>query len=229
MRSLISAAVLVLFCGGTAWGEEQTAPTYQGKPVEFWVKRLESDDAKERELAMKAIEAFGKDATAALPILIRWLDDRCDEYEAFAYRQLREIGPGAKEYVPDLIRKLKNENQPNRMNVIKVLESIGPDAKLAIKELHRIFCRDKDEYTRECALRAITAIDVKDEEVRATVIAYLERAPTAAARWSPVLDYLAKLGPDAKDAIPSLRKAVDPEKYGTEGICQTLGKIGTAS
>jgi len=84
MRTLLLAVILHLVAVGSLLSEEKTVSTYQGKSVEFWAKRLEHDDSKERELAMEAIEVFGKNATPAVPVLIRWLDDGCERYRTFA-------------------------------------------------------------------------------------------------------------------------------------------------
>ncbi len=79
-------------------------PKYEGKPLNYWVERLQKCEKDEdRNAAAKAIKAFGQEAAPAVPALVEMLDDRSDSFRDLVGEILAVIGPGAKSAVPALI------------------------------------------------------------------------------------------------------------------------------
>jgi hypothetical protein len=79
IRIFIAITLAVSLCSSLSGAEEKPSK-FQRKPLEFWIKQLDSYDAKERELVMEAISTFEADAAPALPVLIEMLDDQSPEY-----------------------------------------------------------------------------------------------------------------------------------------------------
>jgi HEAT repeat protein len=99
MRSiLIIVAVTALLTGCS-----RPTPTLAGgKPVEFWVKQLQSGDAKARRQAAAKLGNVGPADPAVLPALRSALNDADALVRAEAIRSLARCGPAAKDSVAEL-------------------------------------------------------------------------------------------------------------------------------
>jgi HEAT repeat protein len=255
MRSvtLYLAAILLaaLTCASSS-AEDKKTPKYQRKPLEFWIKQLDSDVDKQRALAMEAISSFVPDATPALPILIEMLDEKCASYRHWAANTIAGIGAGAKDHLPALIAQLKNKDEEVVASVVITLRKIGADAKPAIPALLERL--KKDDYSETGSstwplfsqdLEALEEIDPSNAEVIAVVIELLRKGNfgVPAPREASVLEYyLAKVGPKASKAVPALAQRIQRGKeYNavearSESLCRfyfepdptfnTLAKIG---
>jgi len=172
------------------------------------------------------------DAAPATEILVRWLEDQCEEYKYFAFERLKVIGAGAKDSVPNLVTLFSSDVPDTSRYSIAILENMGPAAKAAVPSLLKRFL----EHESEDALNAIAAIDPKDPIVRDAVLDRLERDPKKLLFESEhfmswcIRNYLILQGPDAKRAIPCLEQLIDPQdNLDSMYVCETLGKIGEIS
>jgi HEAT repeat protein len=176
-------AVMALAGSAALHAEEKATPKYKGKPLTYWIERLQkAEKDEEQRQAAEAIKAFGTDAVPAVPALIEMLDDRSFEFRQLALEILRSLGPKAKDALPVLVRKLKEPAQVGgqrtlvneHQEVMDTLGSMGPDAKEAVPVL-------------------------------------IEKLENRRARlWAA--SALASIGPSAKSAIPALRKMILQEQ-----------------
>jgi HEAT repeat protein len=80
---------------------------------------------RRRQVALE-LAAFGAEARAALPALIRLLKE--DAVRAFALDALGGIGPDARAAVPQIVAALKDKDEFVRERAAKALEKIDPEA-----------------------------------------------------------------------------------------------------
>jgi HEAT repeat protein len=98
MRFLVLAVLLILLSGcGTA------PPTaVGGRPVSYWVKALQSPDAKLRKQAVFKLGNVGPADAAVYPALIGALNDTDTVVRCEAILALLKFGPAAREAIPAL-------------------------------------------------------------------------------------------------------------------------------
>jgi HEAT repeat protein len=120
----LAAAILILAVGGCGGAK----PTLiGGKPVNHWLKQLESSDAAERKKAVFNLEALGKTDPAILPALIGILKDpeatvRCEAIVAVA-----RWGVDANEAIPMLTEMERDDpSQEVRDYAAKALKKLNP-------------------------------------------------------------------------------------------------------
>ena len=82
-----------------------------------------------REEAANALNEMGPAAKAAVPALIRLLDDKAKGVRQDAALAFGAIGPDAKASVPALIKLLDDKENGVRLNAAQALGAIGPAAK----------------------------------------------------------------------------------------------------
>lgn len=86
-------------------------PEYDGIPLSSWIKDLtEAPAPYSRNSAAYAISGMGPAAVAAVPALIKALEDPEATVRFPACIALREIGPDAKAAVPALTKALDDRN-----------------------------------------------------------------------------------------------------------------------
>src|SRR5262249_9746626 len=104
---LLLAAPLALACPG---GEEE--PAYRGRPLRVWLEQLRGGDVKDRQEAAVALEgSIGPEGKAAVPVLIRALEDKDRVVQSRAIGALGKIGPPAGAAAPALIAIYKDKNK----------------------------------------------------------------------------------------------------------------------
>jgi HEAT repeat protein len=223
MRAILLLAAFVTLAASAS---AQPEPRYKGKPLAYWVDRLQNAETdKEQQETAVALQAFGPDAVSAVPKLVEMLDDRSPEFRKLVYETLRELGPAAKGAVPDLIKLLKQKHERNTQYAIWLLEKLGPDAKDAVPELMKFL--DAPGY-REDAVGALCAIGPASREVlpaiRRALLDALSPEPTGGTVMEEVLNQLHRLGPDAAPMLVDLIASETPKGM-AYGISE-LGNIG---
>jgi HEAT repeat protein len=98
------------------------------------------------------------DISAALPSLIRALDDSDELVRARSAHAIGAIGPGAEAALPALLELLKNRDEGSRIGACIAFKGIGPPAASALPALRRAL-GDRSTDVREFAQRAIDAIE----------------------------------------------------------------------
>jgi HEAT repeat protein len=140
----------------------------------------------------------------AVPALLRILDGQDWAMRVCAAGALGRIGPAAGDAVPSLVRAIervdrKLDADPLVTQAIGALGRIGPKANAARLALSELLTTDNGCYYFDAvlALRRIGA-----PPVRKLVEDFLREADPG------IADALARLGPEARDAIPALRAAL---------------------
>src|SRR5262245_30705422 len=119
-------------------------PEIDGHPVSYWLKQLGSEQESAQQEAVRSLSGQGQ---AAVPELIKALNDEDWQVRNQAAVVLGVIGPDAKAAVPPLIEVLQNEDKYLRRNGAVALGKIGPEAKAAVPALIKVL-KDKDEDVR---------------------------------------------------------------------------------
>src|SRR5262249_23100220 len=220
MRTAV-ALLLLVFVAPAALAQNPE-PRYKGKPLAYWVQRLQKAEAdKDQAAAARAIEAFGPDAVPAIPALIEMLDDRSPEFRNLVAGVLCRLGPDAKSAVPELIKQLQEKRAREPRLVMEILGFIGPDAKDAVPLLAKAL---DDPASRDVAVEALCNIGPASKEATAPIRRVVLEAIAAKEKDSRAdfffLEALHKLGPDV---VPLLVEML--ERPGSEGRTHALREL----
>lgn len=192
-----------------------------GKPlVPGLAAALNDKDTQIRRAAVFALSQIGPDAKAAVPALIKALDDP-DKGKEIGGRAISDcaadtlaiIGPGAAEAIPALMGIARSSLKRDlRMRAVWALGEIGPQSKEVIPLLRKLMKDDKEaELIRARAAQALGRIGPKAREAVPDLIKALEiedkQDPNHSLRWNAA-EALGKIGPEAKSAIPTLKRLV---------------------
>ncbi len=132
IRTLGSIAIGFLVFASGAWAQAKTTkkePVTDGKTLSQWVADLKSAAPQVRNAAAYEIAGLGKDAAAAVPALIKALDDPDPSVRFPVTVALREIGPAAEAAVPRLKKMVDDEiNDEVAAGAKRALKSIKPEA-----------------------------------------------------------------------------------------------------
>jgi HEAT repeat protein len=169
---------------------------------------LGSWDPDVRGEALAALAALGPGAADALPKLLAAVADRDKHVRSAAAFALGHVGPGAREHgaprsdvVPALAGVLRRAADPDvRMWTLRALLRFGPDAWAAAAELRASLNRDPPgEYAADLLARLQPpAVDLLTDALQDPECPGLRA----------VLDALSDLGPEARDAVPSLLRTL---------------------
>ena len=135
-------------------------------------------DAAVREAAVEALVAFGPSAAPAVGRLTPLLADPSPRMRGLAALALREIGRASEPALPALIAALADRDLVVRYEVGLAIAALGAAAKPAVRPLMAAMDEEPDEWV------SIARRDMR----RAMAIA------------------LGAIGPDAREALPLLRK-----------------------
>jgi HEAT repeat protein len=165
--------------------------------------------------AAQALMKLGPEAKAAIPPLVKLLDD--PQAALFAALALRQIGPEA---VQPVLETWSKQDSFNRPGVIRALAQFGPKAKPATPKLIEALT-SQDTRVREQA--AIALRQIGTDAVPSLANTLTEPDPrlrrTAAA-------ILAEIGPAAECAIPTLTQTLrDPDGSVRVQAAQALWEV----
>jgi HEAT repeat protein len=113
LRAMNGALVLLALLATRAQAQKSKEPSFDGRSLSSWVADLDAAAPYTRNKAAYAIGGMGASAKAAVPALIKVLNDQ-DAPPTVRYPvcvALREIGPEAKEAVPALTAALDDRNE----------------------------------------------------------------------------------------------------------------------
>lgn len=210
---------LLLLFAGVAIADDRPTPKYEGKPLDYWVAKLENPaDNKERDLATNALEAFGKDAAPAIPKLLVMLEDKSSEYRIRVQWIFTAMKDAAKPAVPTLVKRLEEGKCADPRGAMEILGSIGPEAKAAVPVLAKLIESKELAVPALCALCAIGP-DAKDAVP--AILAVLKSDPTENARlWSRTVELRGAV-------VPGLIELIENPSHGPGvDVIRTLGEIG---
>jgi HEAT repeat protein len=182
-----------------------------------------------REYALRIIYRFGGEAKSAVPELIELLKD--PQLDPRIRREthfvLGQIGLAAAPATPQLIAALGSDNERVRNSAIFAIGRIGPGAYEAAPALEKLAASD-DEFLRIGCLWALVGVKPGDAALaeRATpelikgLSSEREMVRLEAART------LGALGPEAKVALPALRKfSEDANPAVAEAVVKAIAAI----
>ncbi len=158
-------------------GQERVARIVQALSL-----ALETDDPKAKMAAIDALQALGPQAHAAVPALVRVLDESRAWIGVAAMDALAAIG---KEAVPALVQTFERGSAAARTRAVLILGNIGPDAQAALPVLQQAAANDA-EPLRERLVGVIAQI--KGEADVTSVRAAAAVGPADAATSLPHAD-----------------------------------------
>jgi HEAT repeat protein len=223
------AAVLVLL--GRFFTSAQ--PTYAGKPLSFWLEQLDSPDAGQAQVAIRAI------GPKAIPFLFQAVREASSTPNRF-YRTIwsKLPSPVARRLslphgtprerarivaalrlletkgIPAVTKALDDSDSAVRRVAITALASIGPQASSAVPHLIER-ATDPDPEVRAAAILAFRymgpdraqAVPVLTQALRDNALVHPESMPPAPISALAV-QVLGKVGPAAVSALPELARSL---------------------
>lgn len=151
----VAAVSMLVSPAAAAPGQE---PSWESKPLSYWVTALSAQDASGRvraasSLAEMAILHGGSAVAAAVPVLVPNLGDPLADVRESAAHALEQIGaPAARPAVPTLLRLLNADMTPQvRRRAALALGRIDPTADRVIAEAARTLRADGDPAVRASA------------------------------------------------------------------------------
>ncbi len=129
--------------------------------VRAFIGELWSAEHRRRHSAALRLGEMGPKAKAAIPDLVRLLNDNGDRgpyvipYAVFA---LGKIGPDA---VPALLKKLGDKDGRSLLNAVRALREMGPGAKESVPALETLAATHRVKAVRDEAKEALRAIRKK--------------------------------------------------------------------
>jgi HEAT repeat protein len=185
-------------------------------------KLLAHDRPAIRTHAASALGDLGPTAEGAVGDLASALDDADDGVRREAAEALGKIGPGAKPAIPALMRALNDDSGAVTVHAAWALSRIGPDA---VPEL--LTALKDDEKLRH--LIVVILGDLKEAAAPAaeTLAEFLARPDLDEDFGREIMVALARIGPQAKAAVPVLMKILeDQENPLRAGAAYALAKLG---
>lgn len=225
------------------------------KDVEFLIEKLENGDLDDRDIAAGAVGRIGEPAQAAVPALIRVLEDEISWTRRNATGVLDPIEPSRSNQKPKgLSEEFRREMV--RCGVTWALGKIGPPAIDAVPVL-LLALKDPDKTVRSNAAKSLGQIGkqdiallpdliraMNDESWGVRVSAAYAVYRTDRSKWDMVLplltealnhdsirsdavDVLGDIKAPIQDVMPLLVKALNDENPSVRrGAVEALGKIG---
>jgi HEAT repeat protein len=171
------------------------------------ILKNEAGDNLERNAAVLSLPSIDSDAQELTPIILAMAQGRIKfVHREHALQALGYIGADPQVVVPVLLQGLGGRQYARIMSA-QGLGGLGPQAKDALPEL-RAALKDVDPVVRTDAAGAIWKIE---KQASAVVLLFTEALaggedPGATTARQRAVYYLRQIGPEAKDASPTLLK-----------------------
>jgi HEAT repeat protein len=174
-------------------------------------------DAKNPHLRLHTAGAAGRidpaQAPKAAEVLVALLKDkkyRVSMVRSYSLVALSRIGPAAKDALPALAEILKDDG-PFHADVARTMIAIDPDgAEPAYEWVRAVLTGKSDDDDAYDLLERLPEFGAKAKPLVPELVKLLQ-SKTAFYRENAVLT-LAAIGPDAKDALPELKKLAEGDK-----------------
>jgi len=174
-----------------------------GDDLSVLLKSLKHSDAEVRRSAAIALESFGAEAAAAVPVLTQALDDADVVTQVAVTRTLGQIGLAA---LPGLLQALGKPEKHVRREAIWALVRMASAAKEAVPALAGAL-RDSDLKVRLGAAQALGAIGPDASAAIPSLIECLKDSNLIFCRLAA--QALTRLGPDAVPALQQASRSAD--------------------
>ncbi len=175
------------------------------------VAQMQSRVPRERAKAVLDLKPFGQSAAAAVPALIRALDDSDALVRDYAVWTLSWLGPAAKPAVPKLITMLEDEKLPQsvRDQVLIAFCQLGATARAATPTLLKLA---KGSNVDQAIMAVSTLAHVaKDQDAPVPVLLELLKHPNASMR-SRAAATLGMLGKQPEVVAPAILELLKRDK-----------------
>jgi len=171
-------------------------------------KIKDGDDKLGRKYAAQVLEALGPDAAEAVDDLVLSLDDDDKVLRRICADVLKKMGAAYKAAAPDLVNYLTHDDKAVRKLASELLLALGAEAKTGTKDL-------------------IDVIDEPAPVVQANVPPPANPLPgNDADSKVRAAKILASIGPDAKEALPGLKKfSEDKDPDLKDAVKEAIDKI----
>ncbi len=186
-------------------------------------------DPAMHDKAVRVLGLMGSQAKTAVPHLIEALGSADAAHQRPLIFALAHMGPDAAEATPPLIKALSSADEDVRVAAAIALGGIGPAASAAVDALQKSLDAS-DSVLRLVSAEALLKIEPQDEKILQQVITVLTnlvaKGETDVTR-SEAAAALGDIGPVAKSALPTLKKALTDESPTVrEAAQETIKKIG---
>jgi HEAT repeat protein len=196
---------------------------YAAEPtIRDLVTAVNAADERARLVAMDSLGLLGEKAAAAVPTLVTALKDPSAAVRSHAAQALGAIGAPAKPAVPELATLIADPDKVVRREAVEAIGRIHPGADVSVPLLTKLI-ENADPQTRHAAITTLA------EQGQAAVPLLIKAlAQKQAAYWACLV--LARIGPDAKEAVPALTALIDDQRpeVRREAIL-ALAEIGDAA
>jgi HEAT repeat protein len=207
------------------------------------VEVLTDKDLQVRMQAVRALGAFGPGAKAAVPALIKILDDRTSQGKGsltvgeMAMRGLCEIGRDAKSAIPVLLTMLNDKDSSIRSEAALTLGYLSEGEAEVVTALTRVLRDKEDTGVKAGAALALGRIGPKAKSAVPSLVEVLkgvdsQKANVAVHLRDCILRGLEGIGVEAQRAIPVVVELLQDKKAGSlvrSQAVRTLAKIGPQS
>jgi HEAT repeat protein len=168
--------------------------------VPLLIKGLDDPKADVRVQTVEALDEVGKEAAAALPALLHLLKSRPlpEETEGLVARALQSAGVSPGRLVP----LLKHRAARVRREAATALLYLGRKARPAVPALVAAL-KDRDKLVQEYAARTLLGLREKVELILPILVRHYADGED---------DFLPRVGPAARRAIPALQKMLEDKK-----------------
>ncbi len=178
-----------------------------GVPV--LIEGLKREEEVTRLAAAQTLWLVGERARPAVPELKRALADHKPAVALEAALTLVEIARvDAADAVPALVAAVKSASEWPATRAARALCALGPVAKAAVPELVKRF-EAKSPQLRIAAAEAAAVIDPKQGEKAASALTEVLKTHTGGTHRNDAVRALARIGPDAKAALPALLEEIE--------------------
>lgn len=230
----------------------------QGKTVlPILREKLASPEPTAKYAAARSLWLLGPDAAEAMPELLRMLSAPDPGMRAVAAYSLGSIGAAARPAVPGLNALLKSDKLGLRLLAALALSRIDPSVSEALKVLRQAYLSPQDPASQRQTRNEVDA-GLSDEQwghefLEEGLARFGERGVEVFAEaldkvdldeWSATHNsaqcgavariqaalWLAQVGPEARSAVPALRRALkDRDPFLRDAAAAALGRIGAAA
>ena len=204
MRTMATTLWLCWLAASSSPAQEarEDDPLIFDKRLSQWTQLLHAESRVVRYRAARDLGNIGPQAHAAKPALTESLKDESESVREFATVALRRIGAQATD-IPILIVALKDKTIGVQRAAAHALGELGHEAKAALPALK--------ELKGPAFACAIVQIDSADQSgIRYLIEESNSQDYNTSSRTEAILA-LGSIGPQAKAALPGLRKALDDE------------------
>jgi hypothetical protein len=127
-------------------------PTYEGRPLSYWIDAIDAGDRNESDKAEQAIKQIG---TNGVSFALEWIAYKPPAWKTYLWRVHFKTQNSTARWIP--VWATGEKEIQRRRNAMMVFYWLGPSAEHSIPRLTEI-ARNPDRYLRERACQALLVI-----------------------------------------------------------------------